>query len=356
MTPNNATEEMERRQFMQRMLNYMMKKEGSSFEPFDYFKKNIRKILFLDETPENDDGTLRLGSQRTRKQANLRNKNKLISKEFNKRMSLWTKKNDTSSDKLSEEERNQSMKEGGCFKCKKRGHRARDCPSDEDQSPQYKTKKTTIKDLVSQVKALTKEERMELVELMKGEEKSNLEEEEEELDPLEKETVPVQISPTLDVYSVIANIDSQSMNIPMTISLNERGVTETNSLLDSGAGGTFIDQNYARRLHLDIKMLDIPVRARNVDGTENKRGTIKSYVDLRFRIGDKYFIEHFFLTGLGKQTVILGFPWLKKHNPLVNWQTGHIDWRNEEKDVQIDPKPSMEEEEDRELWKTRTLN
>src|SRR5277367_1584332 len=248
------------------------------------------------------------------------------------------------------------MREGKCFKCKKRGHRAQDCPPDEDQSPQNKMKKTTVKDLVSQVKALMKKERMELVKLMKGEKRPDLKEEEEELDSMEEKTAPVQISPSLDVYSVIATIDSQSMNIPMTISLDERGATETDSLLDSGAGGIFIDQNYARRLHLDIKMLDIPVKAQNVDGTENKRGTIKSYVNLRFRIGDKYFAERFFLTGLGKQTVILGFPWLKKHNPLVNWQTGHIDWRDQEKDVQIDPKPSMEEEEDRELWKTRTLN
>src|SRR5271168_4722666 len=117
-------------------------------------------------------------------------------------------------------------------------------------------------------------------------------------------------------------------------------------------------------------MLDIPVKAQNVDGTENKRGTIKSYVNLRFRIGNKYFLEHFFLTGLGKQTVILGFPWLKKHNPLVNWQTGHIDWRDKEedtqtdskssiqkeKDVQPNPKPSMKEEDDEEQWKNRTLN
>src|SRR5271170_6204780 len=215
------------------------------------------------------------------------------------------------------------------------------------KTPLTETKKSTVKDLADKMKAMTKEEKAKIVELM---------EQEEELDSTKKETVPMQVSPSLDVYLVIANIDSQSMNIPMTISLDERGATETDSLLDSGAGGIFIDQNYARRLHLDIKMLDIPMKARNVDGTENKRGTIKYYVNLRFRIGNKYFAEHFFLTGLGKQTVILGFPWLKKHNPLVNWQTGHIDWRDQEKDVQIDPKPSMEEEEDRELWKTRTLN
>src|SRR5271170_7961502 len=209
------------------------------------------------------------------------------------------------------------------------------------KTPLTETKKSTVKDLADEMKTMTKEEKAKIVELM---------EQEEELDSTEKETVPMQVSPSLDIYSVIANIDSQSMNIPMTISLDERGVTETDSLLDSGAGGVFIDQNYARKLHLDIKMLDIPMKARNVDGTENKRGTIKSYVDLRFRIGSKYFIERFFLTGLGKQTVILGFPWLKKHNPLVNWQTGHIDWRKDEKDTQAGPKTTeediKEEEED----------
>src|SRR5277367_144023 len=345
--------------------------EGSSFEPLDFFKKNIRKFLFLDETPKNDnDRTRQFGSQFNWRQRKPVFENRSIPDEQKKQFPSWMKKNNTNSDKLSEEERNRLMREGKCFKCKKRGHRARDCPPDEDQSPQNKMKKTTVKDLVSQVKALTKKERMELVELMKGEERPDLKEEEEELDSMEEETAPAQISPSLDVYSVIATIDSQSMNIPMTISLDERGVTETDSLLDSGAGGIFIDQNYAQRLHLDIKMLDIPVKARNVDGTENKRGTIKSYVNLRFRIGNKYFLQRFFLPGLGKQTVILGFPWLKKHNPLVNWQTGHIDWRDKEedtqtdskssiqkeKDVQPNPKPSMKEEDDEEQWKNRTVN
>src|SRR5271163_2797660 len=185
MTPNSTTKEMEHRRFMQKTLNHMMK-EDSSLEPFDYFMKNIRKFLFLDETPENNnDRTLRFGSQRTPKQTV-------------KRIPSWTKNNNTNSDELSEEERNRLMKEGRCFKCKKRGHRVRDCPSDEDQSHYNEAKKITIKDLVDQVKAMTKEERMELVELMKEEEKSDLGKQEEELDSMKKETVSVQISPSLD--------------------------------------------------------------------------------------------------------------------------------------------------------------
>ena len=120
----------------------------------------------------------------------------------------------------------------------------------------------------------------------------------------------MSVSPSLDIYSVVANVDSQSMDVPMSILHNERETVESETLLDSGAGGVFIDQNYARRLCLNTQMLKTPVKARNVDGTVNKRGTIKSYVDLQFKIGEKIFEEHFYVTGLGKQKLILGFPWL----------------------------------------------
>jgi hypothetical protein len=40
------------------------------------------------------------------------------------------------------------------------------------------------------------------------------------------------------------------------------------TLIDSGAGGLFIGQNYTK--NFDINYLDKPVKAYNVDGTENK--------------------------------------------------------------------------------------
>jgi len=35
-----------------------------------------------------------------------------------------------------------------------------------------------------------------------------------------------------------------------------------------------------------------------------------------------------YVTGLGKQKVILGFIWLQKANLDINWQTGNIKWRS----------------------------
>jgi hypothetical protein len=110
------------------------------------------------------------------------------------------------------------------------------------------------------------------------------------------------VSPYLDVYSVtIANISRNSISVPINIGSSKQTVE---TLIDSGAGGLFIDQNYAK--NFNINYLDEPVKAYNVDGTENKRGTINAYVNLEFSLGERKFKERFYVTGLGKQRIILG--------------------------------------------------
>jgi hypothetical protein len=104
------------------------------------------------------------------------------------------------------------------------------------------------------------------------------------------------------------------------------------TLIDSSADGLFIDQNYAK--NFDINYLDKPVKAYNMDRMENKRGTINAYVNLEFTLGKQKFKECFYVTGLGKQRIILGFPWLHKYNLIIDWKKGEItfkpfriDWR-----------------------------
>ena len=73
--------------------------------------------------------------------------------------------------------------------------------------------------------------------------------------------------------------------------------------------------------------MDKPITARNVDGTLNKKGTIKYFTNLKIKIDGKTSEERFYITGLGDQKIILGFPWLKKHNPQIDWKTGNITWK-----------------------------
>ena len=80
------------------------------------------------------------------------------------------------------------------------------------------------------------------------------------------------------------SINENSFTIP--IKINEKNV-ETETLIDSGAGGKFIDQNYTRTSTLLLQNLTKPIPALNIDGTLNKKGTIKHYINLNLDILDK---------------------------------------------------------------------
>ena len=63
---------------------------------------------------------------------------------------------------------------------------------------------------------------------------------------LKRRTVPASVSPSLDIYSVDSLQDKNSLNITICVQNNQKKETaETPTLLDSGAGGIFIDQNHA---------------------------------------------------------------------------------------------------------------
>ena len=69
------------------------------------------------------------------------------------------------------------------------------------------------------------------------------------------------ISPILDIYSVnIAQIMSNSISVPILINRDEgKETVETLGLLDSGAGGQFINQNYAKKAGFEVKKLEKPL-------------------------------------------------------------------------------------------------
>ena len=133
----------------------------------------------------------------------------------------------------------------------------------------------------------------------------------------------------MDIYSINAVNDPNSLSLFITILHNKKDETvQAKTLLDCRAGGIFIDQNFTQKYNLRTMKLEQPIRAQNVDGTDNKQGTICFYMDLDIKIGNQTFQERFYITGLENQKVILGLPWLRKHNLEIDWEKGMITWRN----------------------------
>ena len=96
------------------------------------------------------------------------------------------------------------------------------------------------------------------------------------------------------------------------------------ALLDSGATRMFINQEFVHRSRLKTRVLPYPIKVYNVNGTLNQGGSITEEITLMMSHRGHKEKAIFEVCNLGKATLIVGHPWLKKHNPEINRQTGEV--------------------------------
>src|SRR5579863_4320633 len=97
------------------------------------------------------------------------------------------------------------------------------------------------------------------------------------------------------------------------------------ALVDSGATENFMSLEYAKYLHLPIRRLPITRKLFNMDGTPNKSGELQYFTDLQVHTGSQHTRLRFFLTNLGENKAILGYPWFAAVQPCIDWKRGWID-------------------------------
>lgn len=109
----------------------------------------------------------------------------------------------------------------------------------------------------------------------------------------------------------------QSMRFPVYITGNHQDV-HTRALIDSGASGLFIHWNFVRKHRIPTKAYAQPKTIRNVDNSANILGKITNYVETTLKVGDHEEQANFSVTDIGEDDLILGLPWLRKHNLALN--------------------------------------
>ena len=92
------------------------------------------------------------------------------------------------------------------------------------------------------------------------------------------------------------------------------------TLLDSGCTGTTMDQQFAKEKGLETHKLPRPIPVYNADGSINQAGSITEFVIVELTIGDHKEQIAMGLSQLSTHAVFLGYNWLQKHNPIVDWR------------------------------------
>jgi len=100
---------------------------------------------------------------------------------------------------------------------------------------------------------------------------------------------------------------------------------EREVLIDSGATDNFICKRLLQRLQISALPLNTLLRIWNIDGTHNQDGEITHFTDLQVHTGANTKLLRFLLTNLGRDEVILGYPWLTAFEPMIHWKDTTLD-------------------------------
>jgi hypothetical protein len=96
------------------------------------------------------------------------------------------------------------------------------------------------------------------------------------------------------------------------------------ALINCSATGCFIDIEWAKFNNIPMRPLTNPIPVYNVNGTANDAGMITDITDVVLRYENHSERTQLAVTRLGKQSMILGYNWLRNHNLEINWQTKDV--------------------------------
>jgi hypothetical protein len=99
-----------------------------------------------------------------------------------------------------------------------------------------------------------------------------------------------------------------------------KGTSEEMALLDTGATESFIDHESVLHLKLGMQKLPISRPIYNVDGTKNQCGSITHVCHLLVRKGNRKETVPFYVTDLGNDHFIFGYPWCQDFKPEIDWE------------------------------------
>jgi hypothetical protein len=95
-------------------------------------------------------------------------------------------------------------------------------------------------------------------------------------------------------------------------------------LVDLGATDNFMHPNFAKRMGLGMKILSNPKKIFNINNTTNKSGMITHYLDLNVVTKGIHKEMHFLITDIGREEILLGYPWLATFELNFNWRSATI--------------------------------
>ena len=107
------------------------------------------------------------------------------------------------------------------------------------------------------------------------------------------------------------------------------GSSNINAMIDSGATEDFIDKGICDKHEITTKKAGKPGEIYLADGNLSEMGLITHIAEVPMEIGGHRVLATLQVANLQNHEIILGMPWLRGHNPKIDWEEQKITFDSE---------------------------
>jgi len=119
----------------------------------------------------------------------------------------------------------------------------------------------------------------------------------------------------------ISTLDMQGTSLLLPVEIGTMDTSKLHfveALLDCGATGSLINRDFVHSKGMNTQTLSHNILVFNVNSSPNEAGQISKVVDVVLRYKTHFKRMLLAVSGLGQQSLILGYDWLKDHNPKID--------------------------------------
>ena len=126
------------------------------------------------------------------------------------------------------------------------------------------------------------------------------------------------------------NLEKDDDHIMIKVVLQgEKEKLSINAMIDSGATEDFIDREVCQKHKINTIATENPREIYLADGNPSDMGPVTHIAKVSMTIGNHQELATLQVANLQNHEVILGMPWLKGHNPKIDWKKNKITFDSE---------------------------
>ena len=110
-----------------------------------------------------------------------------------------------------------------------------------------------------------------------------------------------------------------AMRVPVTLQTTQKKVP-VEAFLDCGANECFVSQQFIEEHRLGVRYMKTPRKIENANGSPNAGGNLRYYIDLTVTTRTQSHPLRFYITDIGPDNLVLGYPWFEATNITPDWK------------------------------------